>query len=37
VAEAEPLPIEELERIGEIIRCRVGVNVEIYHSAMVVP
>ncbi len=37
VAKAEPLPTEELERIGEIVRCRVGVNVEVYHSAMAVP
>jgi len=37
VAEAGPLPNEELERIGEIIRRRVGGNVEIYHSAMAFP
>ncbi len=37
VAAAEPLPTEELERIGEIVRGQVGVNVEIYHSAMAVP
>ncbi len=37
VAAAEPLPTGELERIGEIVRCRVGVNVEVYHPAMTVP
>jgi wyosine [tRNA(Phe)-imidazoG37] synthetase (radical SAM superfamily) len=31
VAEAGPLPIEELERIGEIIRRRVGINVDVYY------
>ena len=31
VAEAEPLPNEELERIGAIIHRRVGITVDIYH------
>ncbi len=31
VAEAEPLPIEELERIGELIRRRAGITVDVYY------
>ncbi len=37
VAAAEPLPTAELERIGAIIRRRVGVHVEVYHPAVAVP
>ena len=37
VAEVGPLPNEELERIGEIIRRRVGITVDIYNAAMAVP
>jgi wyosine [tRNA(Phe)-imidazoG37] synthetase (radical SAM superfamily) len=37
VAEVGPLPNEELERLGEIIRRRVGITVDIYNAAMAVP
>jgi len=37
VVEAGLLPTEELERIGAIVRCQVGVHVEIYPSAMAGP
>jgi wyosine [tRNA(Phe)-imidazoG37] synthetase (radical SAM superfamily) len=36
-SEAGPLPATELERIGEIIRHQVGVDVEVYHPATAVP
>jgi len=36
VAEVGPLPNEELERFGEIIRRRVGITVDIYNAAMAV-
>ncbi|MGZ3412809.1 MAG: radical SAM protein [Isosphaeraceae bacterium] len=37
VAEVGPLPNEELEQLGEIIRRRVGITVDIYNAAMAVP
>ena len=37
VAEVGPLPNEEMERFGEIIRRRVGITVDIYNAAMAVP
>ncbi|MGO8901859.1 MAG: radical SAM protein [Isosphaeraceae bacterium] len=36
VAEVGPLPNEEMERFGEIIRRRVGITVDIYNAAMAV-
>ena len=37
VAEVGPLPNEELERLGEIIRRRVGITLDIYNAVMAVP
>jgi wyosine [tRNA(Phe)-imidazoG37] synthetase (radical SAM superfamily) len=37
VAAVGPLPNEELERLGEIIRRRVGITVDIYNAAMAIP